>query len=266
MLSAVRLPVLTALLLTGGAWPGAAQAPPPEKAEAPAVKHKSSPEAVQAMKDGVEAMRRRDWKAAAAAWQQTVKLEPANAGAWANVGRVQLQQQENAAAAAALEKAVALQPALADAWVALGMAFDRTGAPLRAISCLTRAAHEAPADARVRNTLAIVLKRYGWTAAAESELQKSIDLDPRNAEAHFNLALMYLEHLPPAREMARRHYDTARELGAERDSEVETRLAGPPTAVKDTPPAEPASPAAKKPPAKPVAAKPVSSKPTKKKP
>lgn len=262
MLFAVRFPVLTAVLLMGGAWSGAAQ----EKAEVPAAKPASSPEAVQAMKDGVEAMRRRDWKAAAGAWQETVKREPANAGAWANLGRVQVQQGENAAAIVSLEKAVALQPALAEAWVALGMACDRTGASLRAISCLTRAAHEAPGDPRVRNSLAIVLKGYGWTAAAESELQKAIDLDPRNAQAHFNLALMYLEHLPPALEMARRHYEAARELGAEKDNDVESRLAGPPSAAKDAPVARPAPAAAKKPPAKPVSAKPVSSKPTKPKP
>jgi Flp pilus assembly protein TadD len=226
----VRLPLFTAVLLAGGAWVTIAQ----EKTEpSPAAKHVSSPEAVQAMKDGVEAMRRHDWKAAAVAWQQAVKLEPANAGAWANLGRVQLQQQDAAGAIPSLEKAVALQPALVEAWVALGLACDRTGAPMRAISCLTRAAHEAPADAKVHNSLAIVLKNYGWTGAAESELQKALDLDPNYAEAHFNLALMFLEHRPPSLEMARRHYEAAREQGAERDKDVESRLAGPPPAAEN---------------------------------
>lgn len=260
MLSPARLPVLTAVLLMGGACSGWAQ----ENTGTPAVKHASAPEAIQAMTEGVEAMRRHDWKAAASAWQQTVKLEPANAGAWANLGRVQLQQQEYAGAIASLEKAVALQPALPEAWVAMGIACDRTGASLRAISCLTRAAHEAPSDAKVRNSLAIVLKGYGWTAAAESELQKAIDLDPQYAEAHFNLALMCLEHVPPAVEMARRHYEAARELGAEKDSEIESRLAGPASAAKDAPAPAPAS--GKKPPAKSLSSKPSSSKPTKPKP
>jgi Flp pilus assembly protein TadD len=252
---AARLLLFTAVLLAGVPWPVVAQ----ENREAPpAGRHPSSPEAVQAMKNGVEAMRRHDWKNAALAWQQTVKLEPANAAAWANLGRVQLHQQDHAAAITSLEKAVALQPALPEAWVALGMACDRSGASLRAISCLTRAAHEAPADAKVRNSLAITLKNYGWTGAAESELQKALDLDPRYSEAHFNLALMYLEHRPPALEMARRHYETARELGAEKDADVETRLAGPAPAAEEVP--APVK-VPKKAPAKSVSSKPTRPKP-----
>ena len=248
MLSA-RCFALAALLLAGGACSLAAQEPA-------VAKRVSSPEAVQAMKDGVEAMKRRDWTAAAAAWQQTVKLEPANAGAWANLGRVQLQTPDAAAAVVSLEKAVALQPALAEAWMTLGMAYDRQDATMRALSCLTRAVHEAPADARMRNALAIVMKKAGWKDAAESELQRALDLDPRHAEAHFNLAVMYLEHRPPALEMARRHYESARELGASPDKDMEARLAGTSPAAEDAP-----SPAAPPPPAKPVSSKPTKPKP-----
>ena len=280
MLSVVRVPVLSAVLLVGSAWTGAvrgaAQSAEPEgnrdKTAEPAPGKKApSPAALEAMKEGVEAMRRHDWKAAASSWQQAVSLEPGNAGAWANLGRVQLQLQDSAAAITSLEKAVALQPALSEAWVALGMACDRAGAPLRAISCLTRAAHEAPADAKVRNHLAISLKNYGWTAAAESELQKALDLDPAYAEAHFNLALMCLEHTPPSLEMARRHYEAARELGAEKDAEVESRLAAPAAVSRDNPsvsgaqtPGKAASPAASG--SKAANTKSSSSKPTPKKP
>jgi len=254
MLSPRRCFALTAALLAGGAWLLAAQEP----AKRPA----SSPEAVQSMKEGVEAMKRRDWTAAAAAWQKTVQLEPANAGAWANLGRVQLQTPDAAAAAVSLEKAVALQPALAEAWMALGLAYDRQDATMRALSCLTRAVHEAPEDARLRNALAIVLKKAGWRDAAESELQRALDLDPKHAEAHFNLAVMYLEHRPPALEMARRHYESARELGAAPDKDMEARLAGTDSAAKEAPPPETARPA---PPAKPASrkpAKPSTTKPT----
>lgn len=248
----VRCFALAVALCPGGACRSVAQEKP-----APAAHRGSSPEAVQCMKSGVEAMRRRDWKAAEAAWEQTVKLEPENAGAWSNLGKVQLQQKELEAAKVSLEKAVALQPALAEAWMALGLAYDRTGAGLRAVSCLTRAAHESPADAGVRNSLAIVLKNEGWRDAAESELHKALDLDPRYAEAHFNLALMCLEHTPPLLEMAKRHYESARQLGAEPDKEVEAQLAGTPLMAESAPPDAPP---------KPLPKKPVSSKPTKPKP
>lgn len=242
----VRLPLLialTACLHPGGAFPAAAQEAEkaPEKATPPAPAKKGpSPETLKTIKEGVEAMRKGDWKQAAAAWEKCVKLDPANAGAWTNLGKVQLQQQKTDAAIASLEKAVALQPTLAEAWSALGMAYESVKAPMRAVSCLTRAVHENPADARTRNSLAIVLKHVGWTGAAESELQKALDLDPRYSEAHFNLAVMYLERRPPSLELARRHYDAARQLGAAPDKELEAQLEGKEPAMEETvtPPAQ----------------------------
>ena len=44
------------------------------------------------------------------------------------------------------------------------------------------------------------------------------------ADAHFNLALMYLDRKPPALELARRHYEKAVSLGAEKDEVVEEKL------------------------------------------
>ena len=115
-------------------------------------------------------------------------------------------------------------------------------APMRAVSCLTRAVHENPADPQPRNALAIILKKIGWTAAAESELQKAIDLEPKFAEAHFNLAVMYLERRPPALEMARRHYSAARQLGSDPDAVIEEQLSGkdPAAAPPDDSSTEPA--------------------------
>ena len=49
-------------------------------------------------------------------------------------------------------------------------------------------------------------------------------MDSNYAEAHFNLALMYLERKPPATELARRHYAKAKELGAAPDKLVEKQL------------------------------------------
>ena len=122
---------------------------------------------------------------------------------------------------------------------------DLDKAPMRAVSCLARAVHENPTDARTRNSLAIILKKAGWRDAAESELQKALDLDPRYAEAHFNLAVMYLDRRPPPLEMARRHYEAARALGAEPDKDLEAQLAGKDAVVESVPEAaapKPSSP------------------------
>lgn len=177
------------------------------------------------MKDALSATKSGEWKRAAALWAKVTEKEPANAGAWANRGTAQFQNKDAKGAIASLEKAVGLTPSLSEAWVSLGMAYYEEQAPMRAVSCLTRAVHENPQDARTRNALAIMLKRVGWGGAAETELQKALDLDPKYAEAHFNLAVLYLERRPPMPEMARRHYEAARALGAARDSLLEDQLA-----------------------------------------
>ena len=73
--------------------------------------------------------------------------------------------------------------------------------------------------------LAIEAKDLGWNDAALSELQRAIDINPDYAIAHFNLAAMYLEQKPPAKALARRHYDKALSLGAEKDEVLERKLA-----------------------------------------
>ncbi len=167
-----------------------------------------------------------NWTGARKEWEATVMCEPQNAAAHSNLGKVLHHLREYEAAAISLERAVALKPSLGDTWITLGLTYQELKAPMRAVSCLTRAVHESPADPQTHNALGIVLKKMGWTGAAESELQKAIDLEPKFADAHFNLAAMYLERKPPSLEMARRHYGAALELGVPRDETMEQQLSG----------------------------------------
>lgn len=179
-----------------------------------------------AARRAIAAMRSGNWKAARAAWEEVARLEPENAAVLSNLGKVQYQLRDYEAAMKSLEKSVALKPDLTDSWLTLGMVYLELKAPMRAVSATTRGVAETPGDPRARNSLAIVLKRVGWTGAAESELQKALDLDPDYAEAHFNLAVMYLERKPPAIELARRHYERSLELGSAPDTLVEKQLRG----------------------------------------
>jgi hypothetical protein len=52
-------------------------------------------------------------------------------------------------------------------------------------------------------------------------------LDETYGEAHYNLAVLYLERQPPAIELARRHYYRALNLGAEPDAELDRILKKP---------------------------------------
>ena len=175
-------------------------------------------------RQATEAMRNNDWKTAAGMWGQLLKLQPESAAALSNLGSVEIKLNKPAEARVHLEKAVALRPNLSAAWMTLGMLHLEQKNPMLSVSCLTRAVHEDPADPRFHNALAIALKQMGWTNGAEQELQRTIDLNPDFAEAHFNLALIYLEQQPPAMESARRHYFFARDLGAPPDEMVDKQF------------------------------------------
>lgn len=174
----------------------------------------------------IAAMRAQQWKAARTSWEGVLKIEPENAAALSNLGKVQYQLGEFEKARESLEKATKLKPELVDSWLTLGQVYLELKAPMMAVSATTRGVAENPADARSHNTLAIVLKRIGWTNGTEAELQKALDLNPEYAEAHFNLAVLYLERKPPSLEMAGRHYRKARALGAEPDPLVEKQIRG----------------------------------------
>ncbi len=174
----------------------------------------------------ITAMRAQQWDAASGAWEKVLTGDPTNPAALSNLGKVQFQLGKHEAARQSLEKATALKPELIDSWLTLGQVYLELKAPMMAISATTRGVAENPADARSHNALAVVLKRVGWTNGAEAELQKALDLDPGYSEAHFNLAVMYLERKPPSLEMAGRHYRKALALGATPDELVEKQIRG----------------------------------------
>ena len=186
-------------------------------------------------------MRAQQWKAARSAWEAVLRMEPDNAAALSNLGKVQYQLSEHEAARGSLEKATSLKPDLADSWLTLGQVYLELKAPMMAVSATTRGVAENPSDPRAHNSLAIILKRIGWTNGAEVELQKALDLDPDYTEAHFNLAVMYLERKPPSLEMAGRHYRKARSLGAAPDEIVEQQIRGE-SAVEESAAAEDEAP------------------------
>ena len=55
-------------------------------------------------------------------------------------------------------------------------------------------------------------------------LERAIADNPDYADAHFNLAVIYATALPPAKELAKRHYARATSLGAEPDASLEKLL------------------------------------------
>ena len=90
-----------------------------------------------------------------------------------------------------------------------------------AVQVLSRASALDPNDPKTRNYLGISASQKGWQEAAEQECRKAIELDPQYGDAHFNLAVIYATQKPPAKELSKRHYNRALELGVPRDSQLE---------------------------------------------
>ncbi|MCS7009004.1 MAG: tetratricopeptide repeat protein, partial [Chthoniobacterales bacterium] len=77
------------------------------------------------------------------------------------------------------------------------------------------------------NYLGIVYSQNNKFELAERHLQKAIQLEPRYAEAHFNLAVIYATQKPPFLELARKHYSSAISLGSPPDPIMERLLKNP---------------------------------------
>jgi tetratricopeptide (TPR) repeat protein len=188
---------------------------------------------------GNAAFARKDYKEARQAYRVMLELAPDNLAGLVNLGMLEFAAGDFAAAKVALTRAVSLKLDSAPAWLTLGVMDMEQGHLDAALAELAQATLYDPGNARARNYFGVVMGRKGWMDGAQDELRKAVEIDPEFSDAHYNLAMSYLENDPPAIELARRHYYRAAELGAEPDPEVEKILkAAPAPESGETPPAK----------------------------
>lgn len=172
----------------------------------------------------LSAFGRSDWKNAKAGFEEWLKVRPDDPAATANLGITEYHLGNKPRALELLRKAVRLAPEAAPAWLVLGMIHYEKEELDAALAALSQAVLYEPGNAQAHNFLGVTIGLKGWRDGAEQELQKAVELDPNYGDAHFNLAVFYLERNPPAIELARRHYEKARDLGQSADALVEKRL------------------------------------------
>ena len=150
---------------------------------------------------------------------------PNNYFALSNLAVTQIQAGKLSAAQVALEKALSLKPGDIFASVNLAIVYSRQNRYEDAIEILKEVIKSDAQNAVAHNYMAIALGKKGNVAEAEEFFQRSIMLDGKYSNAHFNLAVMYVSTDPPSLELAKKHYETAKALGAEPDPALERRLA-----------------------------------------
>ncbi len=141
--------------------------------------------------------------AAFIAYKQAVQKEPNNPRALYGLGRVQLRLGLLNPAIENLKRAIALDSqylptylALAEAYLQLANESDDENLKKlqlsKALSVLNDAKKIAPEDPAVYNLEGLIREAMGDHARAIQAFKKAVELDPKNARAHYNLALAYL--------------------------------------------------------------------------
>lgn len=155
---------------------------------------------------------------------EVIEIAPSNHFALANLAVIQIELGKLTAAKIALEKVLSLKSDDVFASVNLANIYCRQSRFDDAISLLQRVIPLDPKNAVAHNYLAIALGKKGDTAKAEEAFRESLAINPNYANAHFNLAVMYANSEPPSLQLAKKHYEKAKVLGAEPDRFLERRL------------------------------------------
>ena len=188
---------------------------------------KAPDEAQKIAKRALAALAKGDLESARRDFLKVLELAPDNVPTTINLGLVEFRQKNYGEAERLLLHTVRVQPENGLGWLLLGVIeFDQDKLDA-ALAALAQAALWEPKNALVHHYLGVTVGRKGWYSGAEDEMRKAIELQPNYPEAHFNLAVFYLQRNPPAVELARRHYQKALDLGAAHDPEVEQRLNAP---------------------------------------
>lgn len=211
---------LTAAVKAPGRPEAAEPAAPPPVPAAPT----ESPIIHSLLADARAAVARGELEMAAAKFQSVLDQEPGNVTALINLSVVHYQQGRLEQAEEVLHKAIVAAPNNSQGRSVLGVVYFRKGRIEDAYNELTRAVALNPRNAEAHNYLGIVMSEKGWATAAEQEVRRALELNPEYADAHFNLSVIYARQRTPRLELARYHYQRARELGAERDPQLETKL------------------------------------------
>jgi Tfp pilus assembly protein PilF len=155
---------------------------------------------------------------------QVLQQDNKNVTTLATLAAIQLDLDHLDAAETNITQAIALAPDDAYSLFVLGHLRFRQKKYDEAIDALGRAAKLDPQDAQTQNFLGLALSEKGLRGPAETALRKAIQINPGYANAHNNLAVVYITQDPPLVELARWHYQKALAAGAPHNLELEKML------------------------------------------
>lgn len=124
-------------------------------------------------------------------FQKALTLDEQSATAYYGLANLYYEQERFEEAAKLYEKAIQFNIQGADAYFMLGKCFERLGNPKLALPYLQRAAELEPEDIQIRLSYGIGLAALEMFKEAEPEFVYVIHEDINNADAHYNLGVLY---------------------------------------------------------------------------
>ena len=140
---------------------------------------------------GIGLLAQGDLKAAQAAFEKIVQMNPHNADGWVNIGRAAVQEGDMDRARSVLEKALAISPDLARANFFYAKVLRADGKYDEAANHLRKVVAQYPRDRVARNDLGRIFFLQRKYQDAIKELQQVLAVDPEDLQAHYNLMLCY---------------------------------------------------------------------------
>ncbi len=116
-----------------------------------------------------------------------------------------------------LKRAFKLDPDDLQTIVPLGFALLRRQEPDLAVSMLSRAVALEPTNPVAHRCLGLACSSLGWYDAAEVQFRRAHELNAKDPENAFNLAVLLSSRQPPRQDEARQWYERALALGSARD-------------------------------------------------
>ena len=158
-------------------------------------------------------------------FQSLVEADPENVALLTKFAVAQLALNRNTLSTATLKKALAIKPGDVAASLNLANAHTRLGNVVEAAKLLQGVIENDPQNAVAYNYLGIVYgKTRGKHMDAREAFTKSVELDKKFQNAHFNLAVSHARTSPTSLDMAKKHYEIAKKLGAAPDDGLEKLL------------------------------------------
>jgi tetratricopeptide (TPR) repeat protein len=150
-----------------------------------------------------------DYKAAATAYMQAVKIRPDVPELWANLGLMEHETENYTDAIASFQQAHKLKPSLYVPNLFLGIDFVHTGKAKDAIPFLLTAEKMNSADSQPYLALGRAYSSLQEYSLAAHEFAHVTRIDPKQSSAWFSLGIAYLDQIEvDARTVSEKHHDS----------------------------------------------------------